>query len=204
MGRYGVWSAAGALLASELGCGGRVTEELSPAPPGPPPVSAPSPPRPARPTPAQSSPPAPSAPASSPPVLSPPPPSVPTDEGYDERELREAQVSNILLSHCGACHGPPLTPEQAFGNLWFIDDVEELTERGLIVPLRSADSRIVQVMRDGSMPPPWSGLGPVSRADLLVVTRFIDEPRFWPVSQPPPASDAGVAPLPADAGASSD
>ena len=106
--------------------------------------------------------------------------------------LPETQVENILAANCGQCHGPALRPEQASGDIWFIDDVDQLTERGYIVPLNSAASRIVQVMRDGSMPPADSGLPPLDESDIEIVARFIDEPRFWPVPprpQPPEAID---------------
>lgn len=132
-------------------------------------------------------------------------------EQLSEHELTQAQVENILVTYCGACHGAPLTPQQALGGIWFIEDLDELTERGYIVPLLSAESRIVQVMRDGSMPPAASGLQRVSEYEIDVVARFIDEPLFWAVPQPrsmpqprpmpEPALDAGVAPLPGDAGA---
>lgn len=120
-----------------------------------------------------------------------------------EGDIRRAQVENILAAHCGACHGPALTPQQALGNIWFIDDLAQLTEEGYIVPLRSAESRIVQVMRSGSMPPRGSGLDRVPGEEIDMVAQYIDEPRFWPVPQPQPPAvlDAGVAPLPAaDAG----
>lgn len=184
-------SSAGALLVGVLSCGGRAADELlEPPPAAPPPYSStPSPARPARPLPAPTPP-----PSVAPPGVAPPGPTQPSVG------LAEAVVENILADHCGACHGPPLTPQQAFGDIWFISDVEELTERGYIVPLRSAESRIVQVMRDGTMPPSASGLERVSSAEIDMVARFIDDPRLWPVAQPRPALDAGP-PLPADAGA---
>lgn len=184
---------AGMLGCGGLGCGGKAASEGAneppPAPAAPAPTPSPPAPEPARPT-AAPSPPASAEP--SPPVVTP-------SEEYTEYELRQAQVQNILLAYCGACHGPPLSPEEALGGIWFINDLDELTEQGYIVPLISAQSRIVQVMRDGSMPPPSSGWGPVPDVEIDVVAEFIDAPLFWPVQQPRPSPGAGMAPV--DAGA---
>lgn len=115
-------------------------------------------------------------------------------------ELARAAVENILAANCGQCHGPALTPVQALGGIWFIDDVDELASQGYLVPLLSAESRIVQVMRDGTMPPARSGLPPVSDVEIEIVAQFIDDARFWPVQQPGPALDAGPASPLVDAG----
>jgi mono/diheme cytochrome c family protein len=178
-------------LSCSLGCGGKAADEQPNAPPAlPPPYSTPAPPDPPRPAPTPGATPGQGA-------MSPTRPPV----GNSEEDLANAQVRNILVAYCGACHGPPLTRDEALGGIWFIDDLEELVERGYIVPLRSADSRIIQVMRDGSMPPGASGLEAVTESDIQVVARFIDRPAFWPGATPPaPAIDAGAAPPPADAG----
>ncbi len=81
--------------------------------------------------------------------------------------LAEAVVENILMTYCGACHGP-LLGNEALGGIGFIDDVEELTARGYIVPLNSAASRIIAVMRDGSMPPRNTAYARVAEADIDV------------------------------------
>lgn len=116
-----------------------------------------------------------------------------------EGELRKAQVENVLLANCGACHAPVLGDE-AFGGIGFIDDIDELTEQGYIVPLRSEASRLIQVIRNGSMPPRNSGWPPMTDADLDILVRYIDEPRLWPIfapvggradAGPPAVTDAG-------------
>lgn len=106
------------------------------------------------------------------------------------------------MTNCGQCHGP-LAPATNSGGINFIDDLDQLVEAGLIVPLSSASSRIVIAMQDGSMPPPGTYPYPVTGADLDTVIQYIDNPRFWPDVAPSAGVDAGVeAPL-ADAGAAS-
>jgi mono/diheme cytochrome c family protein len=104
------------------------------------------------------------------------------------------------MANCGQCHGP-LVPATNSGGINFIDDLDRLVEAGLLVPLSSASSRIVLVMRNGSMPPPSSGLPLLTEADMNTVIQYVDNPRFWPDVAPPSRLDAGVqAPL-GDAGA---
>ena len=74
-----------------------------------------------------------------------------------------------------------------------------LIAAGLLVPLNSAASPIVTAMVDGSMPPPDSGLPPVTDADIRIVTQYVDDPRFWPLLEPP-LRDAGSSPPVSDAG----
>jgi hypothetical protein len=90
---------------------------------------------------------------------------------------------------------------QAQGGINFIYDIDQLVAAGLIVPLSSATSRVVVVMRNGSMPPLSSGLPPVTEADIEIVASYIDNPRFWPDSFPPAIVDAGTETPPVDAGA---
>jgi mono/diheme cytochrome c family protein len=105
--------------------------------------------------------------------------------------LRGRQRLHVLLANCGQCHGP-LAPATNSGGINFIDDLDRLVAAGLIVPLRLASSRIVIVMRDGSMPPPGPGSYPVTEAEMNIVTQYIDNPRFWPDVAPPSEVDAGV------------
>jgi hypothetical protein len=58
---------------------------------------------------------------------------------------------------------PPPQLSQAQAGINFIDDTDQLVEAGLIVPLSSATSRIVVVMRDRSMPPAQLASQPVHR-----------------------------------------
>lgn len=106
-----------------------------------------------------------------------------------------------MAANCGQCHGPSLTPALAAAGINYINDIDALVAAGLIVPLNSAASRIVVVMRNGSMPPPASGLPAMTEADIQVVASYIDNPRFWPELQSPGVGDAGVEePAAVDAG----
>jgi mono/diheme cytochrome c family protein len=108
----------------------------------------------------------------------------------DPAALARAQAENVLASNCGQCHGPALTPAQASAGMNYINDIDKLVDNGKIIPLSSTKSRIVERMREGSMPPVQSGLPRVSDADINVVAQFIDNPRFWPNVEP----QGGVCP----------
>jgi hypothetical protein len=122
---------------------------------------------------------------------------------YDDGELAKAAAENVLTANCDLCHGPALSQAQAPAGINFIGDINQLVVAGLIVPLSSATSRIVVVMRDGSMPPPGdAGPAPaLAEGDINVVARFIDNPRYWPDSSPPAIVDAGSEAPAVDAGA---
>ncbi len=98
----------------------------------------------------------------------------------DAAALARAAAENVLASNCGQCHGPALTEQQAQAGMNYIEDIERLVETGKIVPLNSADSRVIQRMVRGEMPPAGSGLPPVTGADIDIVAQYIDNPRFWP------------------------
>ncbi|HVZ31883.1 MAG TPA: hypothetical protein VG963_05625, partial [Polyangiaceae bacterium] len=100
--------------------------------------------------------------------------------GSDPAALAKAAAENVLESNCGQCHGPQLTPQTAQAGLNYINDIDQLVQNGKIVPLNSAGSLIIQRMQKGEMPPPTSGLPPVTEADINTVAQFIDNPRFWP------------------------
>lgn len=116
-------------------------------------------------------------------------------------ELARAAAENVLLSECGQCHGPQLTREQAQAGINYINDIDKLVETGLILPLDSALSRIILKMRDGTQPPPESGLPQAPESDIQIVESYIDNPRFWPILVPGPIADAGAETPIADAGA---
>jgi mono/diheme cytochrome c family protein len=103
----------------------------------------------------------------------------PNDEPSAE-DLARAAAENVLASNCGQCHGPALTEQQASAGMNYINDIQKLADEGKIIPLNSAGSRVIERMREGSMPPVQSGLDPVSDADINIVAQFIDNPRFWP------------------------
>jgi len=118
-------------------------------------------------------------------------------------DLARAAAENVLEANCGQCHGPALTQTQAQDGINFINDIDLLVQAGLIVPMSSAASRIVVVMRNGSMPPPVSGLPPVTEADIDVVASYIDNPRYWPDPFPGDV-DAGTETPLVDAGPDAD
>jgi hypothetical protein len=177
-----------------LGCGGKAEDDGRPPPPlfSAPRATTTSPPAPQRPQPEPRTQP-------TPPSAPPRPPPQPNPD-YTSYTF-QGQVENVLSANCGRCHGSALTRDQAEAGINFIDDIAQLVEAGLIVPLRSATSRIVVVMRDGSMPPPETGRIAVSEDDIETVVSFIDDPLFWPDSPPPAMVDTELDIPPVDAGA---
>ena len=181
-----------ALLCSALGCGGKVADDAQlPAPTSSPPyVNVP----PTSPAPAQGR----NQPAPLP-TTTPQPATPPRSEPVIDDWVN---AENVLAANCGQCHGPALLPEQAQAGVNFINDIDALVRAGWIVPLSSATSLVVIAMRNGSMPPPESGLLPVTEADIELVERYIDDPRTWSRPAAPASFDAGVdVPAPSDAGA---
>lgn len=84
-------------------------------------------------------------------------------------------AENVLASVCGQCHGPlPESADFIQGGLGNIQDYGALREAGYIVDCSPESSRIIQVMRSGSMPPPSSGLPRVTEADIGVVASTIE------------------------------
>jgi len=106
------------------------------------------------------------------------------DDQPSAEDLARAAAENVLASNCGGCHGPALTPAQASAGMNYIDDIERLADEGKLIPLNSKGSRIIERMREGSMPPPQSLQDKVSDADINIVAQFIDNPRFWPGVEP--------------------
>jgi len=102
----------------------------------------------------------------------PPPAAAEPVPANEPQPITRAQF--VLLAYCGACHGAALTPAQAGGGINYINDWERLIEAGLIDLCSPESSRIVEVMRTGEMPPPASGLDPVSDADIAVVEAAIE------------------------------
>jgi mono/diheme cytochrome c family protein len=190
-----------ALLACTLGCGGKVNDtDTAPepslaAPRGPrfaPPLGSTGRPTPAPPMMGRA--PAPPSEVPSAPVVPP--------QGTGVATAKDA-AENVLAADCGLCHGPGADAAGS-GGILFINDLDALVEAGLIVPLNSAGSRIVQVMLDGSMPPASAGYQ-ATNADIATLASYIDNPRFWPDLAPPTVADAGVGSPPTppvlDAGA---
>jgi mono/diheme cytochrome c family protein len=94
----------------------------------------------------------------------------------DTAALAKAAAENVLKANCGQCHGPQGNNS---GNMNYIDDIDKLVENGKITPLDSANSKIIKRMKAGEMPPTYSGLPPVTTADIDIVAQYIDNPQFW-------------------------
>jgi hypothetical protein len=189
---------AGLLLVA-AGCGGNSndTEDRSPSPP--PEME----PRPERPPPRSFAPP-------NDPV--PPAPEPPSQaELTAARRARYVEsiqsIDTMLELNCGACHGKAV-PTSPCG-LRF-DNFDDLYALFLIAPLSVDASRIVQVIVDGSMPPPAVPARPTP-SDLDLLRAFIGDPNMW-TGLPPDGRtfvqafadaerNACAAPGPADAGA---
>jgi hypothetical protein len=104
--------------------------------------------------------------ASCPPEPEPEPePEPPVDQLLGE----VAAAQNVLVSHCGGCHGPALTPNQASASFNYVDDWDRLIDVGMIERCSPERSPIIERMRTGDMPPVNSGLPPVPEADINVV-----------------------------------
>jgi len=104
----------------------------------------------------------------------------PVADTTDPAALARADAENVLATNCGTCHGSALQLDEASGGMNYIDDIDELVDNGKIIPLNSKESRIIERMREGSMPPPSSQRPRVSDDQIDVVAQFIDNPRFWP------------------------
>jgi mono/diheme cytochrome c family protein len=102
----------------------------------------------------------------------------------DPAALAKAAAENVLKSNCGQCHGTQLTPLTAQAGMNYINNIDQLVANGKIIPLNSAGSLVIQRMQKGEMPPPTSGLPPVTEADINTVAQYIDNPRFWPTYTP--------------------
>jgi mono/diheme cytochrome c family protein len=101
----------------------------------------------------------------------------PPEEIDDPGALELAAVTNILAENCGECHGPALTEAAARAGMNYITDLDRLAEEGKLRPLDSANSLIIQYMRDGVMPP--GGADKVPTADINRVADYIDNPDYW-------------------------
>jgi hypothetical protein len=99
-------------------------------------------------------------------------------EPLSQAALDKAAAENVLASRCGYCHGPALK-DQAEAGMNYIDDIDQLVEKGKILPLNAAGSPLVQKMVRGLMPPPGSGYPLPTAAEIDVVVSYINEPRYW-------------------------
>jgi hypothetical protein len=100
--------------------------------------------------------------------------SAPEDVTPPEEPLIVVVAENTLATYCAACHGAPLTESQASAGINYITDWSLLIEAGLIQPCSPARSRIIQLMREGDMPPATSGVSRVPEPDIDVIADAID------------------------------
>lgn len=96
-----------------------------------------------------------------------------------EEDLERAQVENILLVNCGACHGTQLNERTRSGGMNYINDIEALATNGKIKPLDAEGSIVIQRMRNGTMPPPGQGKA-VAKPEIDIVANYINNPDKWP------------------------
>lgn len=102
-------------------------------------------------------------------------PDPPPDTDVPPENQLVATAENVLAANCGQCHGPSeLFPDGGAGGLTDIQDLNKLIENGYVVDCSAESSRIIQVMRSGSMPPPNSGLPQVHPADIDIVAQAIE------------------------------
>lgn len=105
----------------------------------------------------------------------------------------------VLTKFCADCHAGRGNDGEALGNIDYILDISRLAKEGWIIPLYSDGSPIVQMMRDGTMPP--GVLEKPTAREIDVVARYIDNPNFWPEPAPVVETlDGGTAVGPGDAG----
>lgn len=67
-----------------------------------------------------------------------------------------------------------MTEDQASDGINYIDDWEQLIRARLIDECSPESSRIVEIMRSREMPPPNSGVDPMTAADIDAVATAID------------------------------
>jgi hypothetical protein len=157
------------------------------------------PPPPPEPDPAGQAPVASGVPAACPQPFPRTPERVPRPETDDPKAYAQIVIMDLLAEHCSNCHARPDDRAPA-GAAQFGNDPRQLAALGLIVPLHSDRSRVLQVMTDGSMPPPCVQPRPLE-AEITLLGQYIDNPRFWPDATPAGPGDAGPAPAEVDAAA---
>jgi hypothetical protein len=101
-------------------------------------------------------------------------PSAPEPDSPENEPLAIVAATNILVSYCGACHGPGLSEAQASASINYIGDWSQLLQAGLIEECSPERSRVVLLMRTADMPPSGSGLPAVQDAAIDVVERAIE------------------------------
>lgn len=102
------------------------------------------------------------------------PPSVPTDSAGVASQI--LQVESVLAERCGNCHGGEPTPKRCgtCDGMFYVEDLRRLIQAGYVFPCDWASSRLSRRIEDGSMPPPSSGQGGLTRQELRLVRNFVD------------------------------
>jgi hypothetical protein len=109
------------------------------------------------------------------------------------------EARNILRTNCYACHGPAKT-----GGMDYILNATVLKEKKKVIAGDARKSRIIRMIRSGSMPPETEKQKP-SRADVAVLEKWIaagapDFPNEQREVQEHPGHAEDHRPLPAQAG----
>jgi hypothetical protein len=99
----------------------------------------------------------------------------------ENRLLSEDELDLVLEYRCGDCHFPKADLGVYGDGLYFMDDLARLVEVGKVSPGDGEGSRLVQRMREGSMPPSSSGEPPVPSPTIDRIADFIDS------LEPPPS-----------------
>jgi hypothetical protein len=105
-------------------------------------------------------------------------------EDGSNAELDGLPYTDLLLrdlaAACGNCHGyEAVANDEVQGGFDCVEDITCSVRLGFIIPLRSSQSPLIQVMRDQSMPPP--GVQPRPDSSLIEAwAGLIDNPLFWP------------------------
>jgi hypothetical protein len=100
---------------------------------------------------------------------------VPVAQGEEDCELRH--VERMLNANCGECHSMPSffpCSDCPNGTLGEPLRISNLIELGKITPGASDASRVMIRLYSGEMPPPSSGLPPMSETDVAWLASFID------------------------------
>jgi hypothetical protein len=102
---------------------------------------------------------------------------VPMTRPIDPRSREGKQLSLLkeLNVYCGDCHGAAARASgNVQGDLDFIDDLDQLVQKGLVVPLNAPASPIFKVVTNDSMPP--AGVYPRPGKALVELMREVIEP----------------------------
>jgi hypothetical protein len=126
------------------------------------------------------------APTAPPPAYRPttaPPPAVsnapPEQAGLSPQAAELRLVETMLSRYCGDCHGAAAVANGTVASFDSVEDIEQMVQSGLIVPLNAERSQLYTRTRNGDMPPP--GIMPrPSQTEIRAFESFIDgDALFW-------------------------